>query len=486
MGLTLFCSYLFRIYDIPISGSGYMSAPRFQLGHKKISEITFEWQAADKTALLALFMVLEIATHWLWCCWVWWHQKTFDNYVNLHLLYPLWVLMSVIGLFFLAVAWHLSRFSDDKNALYRWQIVLIVLFTIYISTVIIMMGYTSLLAGVSLVGGAMLAMMLIKRRYVWRIFLLQILLVLLVVLSPYFGVVLPNLRQLTLTYPILDGYGPLTYNEVMTIENATAAMSVRRETPAADAISELQRSSAFFWRSTHIYLAVPKAIFMVYIFRKLLQLLDDSKMQILKHANQDELTGLKNRRYGLSQMRKTLRDTKTAQDYSVLLMDLDLFKSINDKYGHEVGDKVLSEVSQVLLSARTRTEGIIISRYGGEEFLLVLPQTTHTQALIIAEQLRQDIAQHVIQAYDNIRFSITASFGLYTLTYSELSRLKQQHHALESPAASRTPLPNDICQSIISIADKALYEAKDRGRNQVVSANALLAEGIIHAPRYEN
>ena len=465
-----------------------MSAPRFQLSHKKISQITFEWQAADKTALLALFMVLEIATHWLWCYWVWWHQKTVDNYVNLYLLYPLWVLMSVIGVFFLAVAWHLSRLSPDENALYRWQVVLIILFTFYMLTVIIMMGSTSLLAGVSLVGGTMLAMMLINRRYVWRIFLLQIFFILLVVLSPYFGVVLPNLRQLTMTYPILDGYDYLSYHKIMTIENATAAMIFRSDTLTADAISELQRSSVFFWRSTHIYLALPKAIFIVYTFRKLLQILDDSKIQILKHANQDELTGLKNRRYGLSQMRKMFRDSKTAQDYSVLLMDLDFFKSINDKYGHEVGDKVLSEVSKLLLLAGTEgmTEGIIISRYGGEEFLLVLPQTTHTQALIIAERLRQDIAQHVIQAYDNIRFSITASFGLYTLSHSELSRLKQQHRALESPAASTTPLPNDMCQSIISIADKALYEAKDRGRNQVVSANELLAQGIIHAPRYEN
>lgn len=481
-----------------------MPVPLFQLGYQKLSQITFEWQAEDKAALLALFMAIEVCSHWLWGCCVWWHQETTHTYVNLALLYPLWIAMSITGLFFLGLGWYFSHLKNNANALYRWQIVLILVYTTYLATIIVMMGYTSLVAGISIVGGAMLSMMLIRRRYVWRLFLLQISLIVLAILSPYFGISLPSLRPFNIAYPLHDSFSYLSTNEMSALKNAVTTTFDNEGGVRLNNLNEIQRASVLFWRSTHIYLALPKAIFMVYAFRKLLQILDDSKRQILTHANQDELTGLKNRRYGLSQMRKALRDSKTAQDYSVILMDLDLFKNINDKYGHKVGDQVLSEIARVLLSAWT--EGMIVSRYGGEEFLIVLPHSTHTHAMTIAEQLRQDIAQHVIFVCSNIRFSVTASFGIYTLTYSELTTFNTYPPcALESPAYSTVaplkrpaykqklpaavalahkPLSNDICQSLISIADKALYEAKDRGRNQVVSANELLAAGIIEAPYY--
>ena len=109
-----------------------------------------------------------------------------------------------------------------------------------------MVGYSSLVAGVSLISGAILGMMLIKRRYAWRIFLLQIFLVLLAIISPYFGISLPNLRQMPVISPLIDIYSYLTYNEIMTIENAIAAFIFTKETLDWDDISELQRSSTFF------------------------------------------------------------------------------------------------------------------------------------------------------------------------------------------------------------------------------------------------
>lgn len=256
-----------------------------------------------------------------------------------------------------------------------------------------------------------------------------------------------------------------------------------------------------------MYLALPKAIFMVYVFRTLLLILDDSKKEIVQYASQDELTKLMNRRYGLAQMQQTLMAITTGQDYSLILLDLDLFKEVNDNYGHEVGDQVLREVAEVL--STTLTEDIIVSRYGGEEFLIVLPNTSHDQARDIAEQLRSAIAQQVMQSDDEFSFKVTASLGFYTLTYAELSRIKRQYASPTAPMPtskisrlqliksrgsmqfiSKTPalqllqLPQDICQRLISTADKALYKSKDLGRNQVVSANELLAKGIITEPCY--
>ena len=291
-------------------------------GYKKLSQMIFEWQAADRTSLMASFIVMEISLHWLWCLFVWWQQDALDGYVHMHYLYPLWLGISAAGLFFLCMIKFLPRSGNNRDALDKWQIFLVVTYTFYIATVIIMIGYSSLFAGISLVGGAMLGMMLIKRRYAWRMFWLQIAMMLLAIMSPYFGISLPNLQQLTVIHPMIGTHNYLNYNEMMVIENTIAATSFKQNTLSWDTISEIQRSSAFFWRMTHLYLALPKAIFIVYMFRALLSVLDDSRRETLQHANQDELTQLKNRRYGLKKMKYTLSTIEDNQDFSVIILDL--------------------------------------------------------------------------------------------------------------------------------------------------------------------
>ena len=136
------------------------------LGYTKLSQAIFEWQAADKTSLLALFMVMEVSLHWLWCLFIWWRRDIYDTYVDIALLYPLWFGVTLVALFLL---WMTSRFSPVKKAnsnLYKWQGILITVYSAYIATVILVLGHSSLVAGVSLVGGAILGMMLIRRRYV--------------------------------------------------------------------------------------------------------------------------------------------------------------------------------------------------------------------------------------------------------------------------------------------------------------------------------
>ena len=486
-----------------------MAISLYQIGYKKLSQIIFEWQVADRTSLLALFIVIEVVLHWLWFLSVWLYRDTTSSYVNMQLLYPTWFAVTVIGLFFWWTVGHLSHIKDNYKLLLKWQIVLILLYTCYITSIIVMVGYSSLVAGVSLVGGAMLGMMLIKRRYVWRIFLLQILLVLLAIISPYFGISLPNLRLMPIVPPLIDAYNHLTYNEIMAIENAIAVSVSSKQALGWDNLNELQRSSTFFWRSTHVYLALPKAIFVIYAFQKLLLILDEIRIETLRHANQDELTTLDNRRYGLKKMQQTLAVTMEGQDYSVVLLDLDLFKQVNDSYGHKAGDQVLHEVAEIL--ATSLPSKAIVSRYGGEEFLIVLPNTMHNETMTISEQIRERISQHTIKTDEGSSFRMTASLGLYTLTSDELDHIKEKHFSkeklnstakfkpklmlprfkspefnqhktnllTESLSESQQQLPNDICQYLISVADKALYKAKNMGRNQVVSANEMLAAGIL-------
>ncbi|KAA0915198.1 sensor domain-containing diguanylate cyclase [Psychrobacter sp. ANT_WB68] len=490
------------------------------LGYRKLSRVIFEWQAADRALLLALFILLEVSSHWLWCLFVWWRQDTYGSYVDMDVLYPLWIGLTLMVLFFSWMVSRLSPIRKDTGSLYKWQAIIVTLYSLYIAVVILVMGYSSLVAGVSLVGGAMLGMMLIRRRYVWKAFLGHITLIFLVTLIPYFGFTIPNLRQMTIASFPLDGYNYLTYNEMTMIENAISASVFQNGTLSWDSFNQLRFSYAFFWRTTHIYMALPKAIFIIYMFRTLLLILDNSKAEIMQYANQDELTQLKSRRYGLMQMQQALLAMGDKQDFSVILLDLDWFKNINDNYGHDVGDQVLFEVAQTLV--KSLSEETIISRHGGEEFLIVLPDTQHDSAMTIAKQLRQDIAQHVIKSDDGADFNITASLGVYTLTHDERARIRSEYRALALEEGTQTraepqknrrqeansnktsthkagsqkthaqkrisqrrkraateilkaQLPSDICQRLICIADKALYEAKDRGRNQVVSANDMLA-----------
>ena len=465
------------------------------LGYKKLSRVIFEWQAADRASLLALFVLMEVFSHWLWCLFVWWQRDVYVSSVDMDLLYPSWIGVTLTGIFFFWMASRWSPLRKDGHSLHKWQAVLVAVYSIYIAVVILVMGHSSLVSGVSLVGGAMLAMMLIRRRYVWKAFLGHIVLIVVFTVFPYFGFVLPTLRQTATNanaFPVVT-YTYMGYSAVTSVESNIYNSILQNSKLSWDALSQLRFSSAFFWRATHLYMALPKAIFIVYTFRTLLLILDASKKEILQHANQDELTQLQSRRYGLIQMKEALIAIKDQQDFSVILLDLDWFKEINDKYGHEVGDRVLAEVAQALL--QSLDEETIISRYGGEEFLIVLPDTKHDSAMIIAEQLRLSIAKRVIMIQYDMAFSVTASLGVYTLAHDEHQRIKRLYEAkvrreeknpfiksqkakssMSKPNDSKTPikqLPDDICQRLICAADKALYEAKDRGRNQVVSANEM-------------
>ena len=508
-----------------------MAVSIYQLAYKKLTRIIFEWQGADKASLLALFIVMEVSLHWLWCLFVWLRRDMYGKYVDMTLLYSLWVGITVLGLYFWFMVGHFARIKNNYQRLHYWQVILIVVYSFYIAVMVLVMGHSSLVSGVSLMGGAMLGMMLLRRRYIWYAFLCHIVLIIVVTLVPYLGVKLPNLRQLTITSIPLDTYSYLTYSETTTLENAITASIFKNGTISWEMVHKLRLSSSFFWRSTHLYLALPKAIFIVYVFRLLLLILDNSKNEILQHANQDGLTNLNNRRFGLDQMQQTIITTSAEQDTSIILMDLDWFKQINDDYGHEVGDQVLREIAQIL--THTFSDKGIVSRYGGEEFLVVLPDTAHDHAMTLAEQLRENIADHTVQLEGNAVLQITASMGLYTLVYDKLQRMKQKwkpadigfgqdqwpirnggpfvnlraHASVRSfqlndnyrtkPHLDKRALLNlnqqhqemlasEVCNCIISTADKALYKAKEQGRNRVLSANKLLAEGIIHEPRHDN
>lgn len=168
---------------------------------------------------------------------------------------------------------------------------------------------------------------------------------------------------------------------------------------------------------------------------------ETAEEKLRRAAGTDALTGLLNRRRMSDRMRqvwKTLSDQRRA--ICVMLLDIDHFKAINDRYGHASGDEVLVRVGAVLQHCVRRDD--LVARWGGEEFLILLPQTNLTEASEIAERIRQEVARTVFGANQTIRASVTVGLAAW--------------HEGESLDAT------------IHRADILLYEGKRRGRNCVI------------------
>jgi diguanylate cyclase (GGDEF)-like protein len=174
----------------------------------------------------------------------------------------------------------------------------------------------------------------------------------------------------------------------------------------------------------------------------------EKKNKILDNlANIDGLTGVYNHRYFQNILDQEInRALRHNTPIAILLIDIDHFKQVNDTYGHQVGDFILSEFSKIIQENIRKYD--VLARYGGEEFVVVLPETETEDALIVAEKLRSIIELSSFQ--DNRKsYQITASFGQSGCTPATENNLNKD--------------------TLINQADQALYEAKEKGRNKVVS-----------------
>ncbi len=181
--------------------------------------------------------------------------------------------------------------------------------------------------------------------------------------------------------------------------------------------------------------------------------LRDKTLELELLASRDALTGCLNRRSFFQKMEHHFIES-LRQGYTLVFMmvDIDNFKYINDKYGHANGDKVIKFVADVLIS-KSRPEDIV-GRYGGEEFVILMPHTDIAHASKVAERLRLEIQQDGYALFDDKR-TVTASFGLAEMIESV-----------------------DESMELISNADDALYKAKQTGRNRVVCWQPELSDGM--------
>jgi diguanylate cyclase (GGDEF)-like protein len=174
--------------------------------------------------------------------------------------------------------------------------------------------------------------------------------------------------------------------------------------------------------------------------------------EILKHATLDALTGFYNRRQLEERIKQEVSNAKRQNaPLCGIMTDIDFFKKVNDTYGHAVGDLVLKTIAKVIRSQLREYD--IAGRYGGEEFSILLPFTKIEEAKMVAERLRKSIENKVINISkvnpdaEVKEIKVTISLGIYEIK------------------------PDDEDDDLLKKADKALYEAKNTGRNKVVIQN---------------
>ena len=184
--------------------------------------------------------------------------------------------------------------------------------------------------------------------------------------------------------------------------------------------------------------------------------------QSYRLAATDPLTGLYNRRYAEAYLADLMmREQEHERGFVMMVVDLDHFKVVNDRYGHSAGDRVLCEVANRIRDNLRACD--LISRHGGEEFLAVLPDTGVIEAERTAERLRQSIAGMPIPLENGVQVSITASIGVAFGQDIETEAVSARTGTFDIEEASNLP----PLRQVFDAADAALYRAKVKGRNRV-------------------
>lgn len=208
------------------------------------------------------------------------------------------------------------------------------------------------------------------------------------------------------------------------------------------------KSGTYYWTSTTIvpFLDKNNKPFQYIVIRNDITKSKELEKKLKYLSNVDGLTSLFNRRYFDKMLDYYWQSLSTSQhSLSVILFDVDYFKCYNDHYGHLLGDQCLIDISNRVKDLMNSYEAIC-TRYGGEEFAIILPKMDAYEARFIAERIRLEIEQlNIPHEWSKHNNSVTTSFGVASLI----------------PNQDRNPL------ELLELADKALYQAKNNGRNTV-------------------
>lgn len=233
--------------------------------------------------------------------------------------------------------------------------------------------------------------------------------------------------------------------------SVAALLAVALAAPDADTQAALVREG--LWIAVIVPLAVATPVSALIV--ELVHALQREHERALEAAQRDGLTGLPTRRHTLELARRDLGlASRTGQPYSVALVDLDDFKSANDRHGHAIGDALLRAVADACRGTLRQVD--VAGRWGGEEFLVLLPGADAHGAVATMERLRAAIAASEVVLGDGRRIACTASIGVATLPAGAVRAGDAAGHG-----------PDEVIERLVATADRGMYVAKAVGKNRV-------------------
>jgi len=369
-----------------------------------------EWSAVDKSLILIALLIPLYFQYILWSLYVL-NRADRDMLVHVDVVHKFmlveaWVILVGIGIALIGLMLR-RRWPN----LQMFQYVALQFYALSLVLMSYSIGTLSFCSGVVLLGGPIFGFILHDRLPVWLAFITALIAI------------------VGLSYASVFGYLPY----------APVRMA------SSDPVSDL------FWMNSTLFFAAPFLIFLTLMADQMLAWWRVREERIHQLSRTDALTNLHNRRSILELLEQELtRLRRKPAPLSVVILDLDHFKKVNDTWGHPMGDRVLQIAARIL--RESVREGDHVGRYGGEEFMLILPDTDLAEAMIVLERCRQQLLAAEVVTDDQDRLQITASFGLV--------------------CQDRTPLL--ASQQLIQHADEALYAAKANGRNRI-EVQALVA-----------
>lgn len=364
-----------------------------------------EWPAVDKALILLMLVIPVYVQELLWGAYVLMRDDR-DRLVNVDVLLTTMRLQAGLVVLGLIIAGAGAWLRKRRPEFLPYQHLVLHFFALSLVLLSYGIGTVEFPVGLVLLGAPVFGFILLDRVAVWVATLTSLALL------------------IGLSYA--SAWGWLPYAPVMI--------------PPHDAASHL------FWMNSAFFFAAPFFIFTTFMADEMLTWWRDREEKVRQLSRTDGLTGVPNRRHVLELLDlEVTRADRQESPLSLVILDLDHFKKVNDTWGHPTGDRVL-RIAAATLQDCLRA-GDFVGRYGGEEFLLILPGASLQDALMVAERCRQHLAAAEIHTDSGERLPVTASFGLACTA-----------HGLGAEA-----------QQLIRHADEALYEAKRLGRNRIES-----------------
>lgn len=376
---------------------------RIQKWRRRLSA-ALEWSAVDK-GLILLVAILPIYSQYLiWSLYVL-SRHDRERLVNVPLVAEIMkieIIFIIFGILILLLGLYLRR--TKPNSLI-FQNIALHFFSLTLVAMSYSIGTASFCAGLVLLGAPVFGFILLDRKAVWGATITALL-------------VLVGLSYVT-------AYGLLPYAPVMV-------------TPT-DQVSHL------FWMNSVFFFAAPFFIPIILMADQMLMWWREREDKIRHMSRTDALTGIHNRFSILNILDlEVARATQFQEPLSVVILDLDHFKKVNDQWGHPTGDLVLKTAAQVLRQNIRECDSL--GRYGGEEFVIIIPNADKIETQKILERCRVALAQTKILTESQVLINVTASFGVVNIAQIE---------------------PTIEPYTLIKTADEALYVAKHNGRNRI-------------------